>query len=96
MPWNHNVVTYLSSFLDIVVFQSPSLDVAVFWSWNLDVVVFWLWNPDVVVYVLPQPRFYYHREIKKKKYVNYVDEKYFNCPNLCNIYLHNVSISKLE
>ena len=67
-----------------------------FISLNLDVVVFWLWNPDVMVYVLPQPRFYYYREIKKKKYVNYVDEKYFNCPNLCNIYLHNVSISKLE
>ena len=33
---------------------------------------------------------------KKKKNVDYVDEKYFNCENLCNIYLHNVCISKLE
>ena len=37
-PWNHDVVTYLSPFLDVVAF----------WSWNLDVVVFWSWNLDVV------------------------------------------------
>ena len=53
--------------------------------------VFWSWNFDVVVYVPPRPRFRYHRENKKitHNYVNYVVEKYFNCPNLCNIYLHN-------
>ena len=64
-PWNHDVVAYLSPFLDVVVF----------WSWNL----------DVVVYVPPRPRFRYHRENKKitHNYVNYVVEKYFNCPNLC-------------
>ena len=74
-PWNHDVMAYLSPFLDVVVF----------WSWNLDVVVFWSWNPDVVVYVPPRPRFCYHRESKKvtHNYVNYVVEKYFNCPHLC-------------
>ena len=41
-PWNHDVVAYLSPFLDVVFF----------WSWNLDVVVFWSWNPDVVVMCL--------------------------------------------
>ena len=53
--------------------------------------VFWSWNFDVVVYVPPRPNFRYHRENKKitHNYVNYVVEKYFNCPNLCNIYLHN-------
>ena len=77
-PWNHDVVAYLSLFLDVVFF----------WSWNL----------DVVVYVPPRPRFRYHRENKKitHNYVNYVVEKYFSCPNLCNIYLHNVCISELE
>ena len=87
-PWNHDIVAYLSPFLDVVVF----------WSWNLDVVVFWSWNLDVVVYVPPRPRFRYHRENKKitHNYVNYVVEKYFSCPNLCNIYLHNVCISELE
>ena len=56
-PWNHDVVAYLSPFLDVVAFWSWNLDVVVFWSWNLDVVVFWSWNPDVVVYVSPRPRF---------------------------------------
>ena len=75
IPWNHDVVAYLSLFLDVVVF----------WSWNLDVVAFWSWNLDVVVYVPPRPRFRYHRENKKitHNYVNYVVEKYFSCPNLC-------------
>ena len=39
-PWNHDVVAYLSPFLDVVVF----------WSWNLDVVAFWSWNLDVGVF----------------------------------------------
>ena len=75
-----------------------NLDVVVFWSWNLDVVVFWSWNLDVVVYVPPRPRFRYHRENKKitHNYVNYVVEKYFSCPNLCNIYLHNICISDYD
>ena len=47
-PWNHDVVAYLSPFLDVVAFWSWNLDVVVFWSWNLDVVVFWSWNLDVV------------------------------------------------
>ena len=87
-PWNHDVVAYLS----------PLLDVVVFWSWNLDVVVFWSWNLDVVVYVPPRPRFRYHRENKKTthNYVNYAIEKYFGCPNLCKIYMHNVCIGELE
>ena len=49
-PWNHDVVAYLSPFLDVVVFWSWNLDVVAFWSWNLDVVVFWSWNLDVVVF----------------------------------------------
>ena len=67
MPWNHDVVAYLSLFLavvvfwswnlDVVIFWSWNLDVLVFWSWNLDVVVFWSWNLDVVVYVPPRSRF---------------------------------------
>ena len=101
-PWNHDVMAYLSPFLDVVVlwswnldvvaFLSWNLDVAAFWSWNLDVVAFWSWNLDVVVYVPPRPRFRYHRGNKKitHSYVNYVVKKYFSCPNLCNIYLHNV------
>ena len=111
-PWNHDVMAYLSPFLDVVVLWSWNLNVVVFWSWNLDVVffwswnldvvvfwsgnldvvVFWSWNLDVVVYVPPPPRFRYHRENKNitHNYVNYVIEKYFSCPNLCNIYLHNV------
>ena len=86
--WDHDVMTYLSPFLDVVVF----------WSWNLDVVVFSSWNLDALVYVPPRPRFRYHRENKKIRhnYVNYVVEKYFSCPNLCNIYSHNVCISELE
>ena len=56
-PWNHDVVAYLSAFLDVVVFWSWNLDVVVFWSWNLDVVAFWSWILDVVVYVPPRPRF---------------------------------------
>ena len=77
IPWNHDVVAYLSPFLDVVVF----------WSWNL----------DVVVYVPPRPRFRYHRENRKitHNYV-YVVEKYFSCPNLCNIYLHNICISDYD
>ena len=59
-PWNHDVVAYLSPFLDVVVFWSWNLDVVVFWSWNLDVVAFWSWNLDVVVYVPPRPRFRFH------------------------------------
>ena len=59
-PWNHDVMAYLSSFLDVMVFWSWNLDVVVFWSWNLDVVVFWSWNPNVVVYVAPRPRFCFH------------------------------------
>ena len=53
---------------------------------------FWSWNPDVVVYVSPRPRFRYHCKNKKIRYnyFNYVAEKYFNSPNLFNIYLHNV------
>ena len=51
-PWNHDVVAYLSPFLDVVFFWSWNLDVVFFWSWNLDVVVFWSWNPDVVVMCL--------------------------------------------
>ena len=94
-PLNHDVMAYLSPFLDVVVFWSWNLNVVAFWSWNLDVVVFWSsnhdvvvfwsWNLDVVVYVPPRPRFRYHRENKKitHNYVNYVVEKYFNCPNLC-------------
>ena len=86
-PWNHDVMAYLSPFLDVVVlwswnldivaFWSWNLDVVAFWSWNLDVVVFWSWNLDVVVYVPPRPRFRYHRENKKitHNYVNYVIEK---------------------
>ena len=87
-PWNHDNVAYLSPFLDVVVF----------WSWNLDVVVFWSWNLDVVVYVPPRPRFRYHRENKNitYNYGNNVVEKYFSCPNLCNIYLYNVCISELQ
>ena len=48
--------------------------------------------------VPPRPRFRYHGENKKTthNYVNYVVEKYFTCPNLCNIYLHNASLSELE
>ena len=70
-PWNHDVVAYLSPFLDVVVFWSWNLDVVVFWSWNLDVVAFWSWNLDVVVYVPPRPRFRYHRENKTThNYVN--------------------------
>ena len=49
-PWNHDVVAYLSPFLDVVVFWSWNLDVVAFWSWNLDVVTFWSWNLDVVVF----------------------------------------------
>ena len=78
MPWNHDVVTYLSPFLDVVVFKSP----------NLDVVVFWSWNPDVVLYVSPRPRFRYHCENITHNYVNHVVEKFCNCPNLCkSIYI---------
>ena len=93
-PWNHDVVAYLPPFLDVVVSGSWNVNVVAFWSWNLDIMVFWSWNLDVVVYVLPQPRFRYHRENKKitYNYVNYVVEKYFSCPKLCNIYLHNVCI----
>ena len=40
-PWNHDVVAYLSPFLDVVVFWSWNLDVVAFCSWNLDVVAFW-------------------------------------------------------
>ena len=60
-------------------------------------VAFWSWNLDVVVYVPPRPRVRYHRENKKITHncVNYVAEKYFSCPNLCQIYLHNVCISEL-
>ena len=58
-PWNHDVMAYLSPFLDVVVL----------WSWNLDVVVFWSWNLDVVVYVPLQPRFRYHRENKKSRII---------------------------
>ena len=36
-PWSHDVVAYLSPFLD-VVFSSPNISVTVFWLWNLDVV----------------------------------------------------------
>ena len=60
MPWNHDVVAYLSPFLDavflwpwnldVVVFWSSNLDVVAFWSWNLDVVFFWSWNLDVVFF----------------------------------------------
>ena len=74
-PWNHDVLAYLSLFLDVVVFWSSNLDVVAFWSWNLNVVVFWSWNLnimafwswnlDAVVYVPPRPRFRYHRENKK-------------------------------
>ena len=80
-----NVVVFWSWNLDVVVFWSWNLDVVVFWSWNLDVVVFWSWNSDVAVYVPPRTRFRYHRENKKitLNCVNYVVEKYFNCPNLC-------------
>ena len=49
-PWNHDVVAYLSPFLDVVAFWSWNLDVVVFWSWNLDVMVFWSWDLDVMVY----------------------------------------------
>ena len=96
--WNHDVVDYFSPFLIVVVLLFPNLDVTVFWYWNLGVVVFWSLNPDVVVYVPPRPRFCYHRENKKVTHncFNYVVEKYFSCPNLCNIYLHNVCISELE
>ena len=44
IPWNQDVVAYLSPFLDVVVFCSWNLDVVAFWSWNLDVAVFWSWN----------------------------------------------------
>ena len=48
--------------------------------------------------VPPRPRFRYHCENKKIKhnYVNYVVEKHFNCPNLCNIFLQKLCISELE
>ena len=49
-PWNHDVMAYLSSFLDVMVFWSWNLDVVVFWSWNLDVMAFWSWNLDVVAF----------------------------------------------
>ena len=90
--WNLDVVVFRTWNLDAVVFWSWNLDVVVFWSWNLAVVVFSSWNLDVVVYVPPRPRFRYHRENKKiaHNYVNYVVEKYFSCPNLCSIYLHDV------
>ena len=50
------------------------------------------------VYVPPRSCFCYHRESKRitHNYFNYVVEKYFNWPNLCNIYLYNVCISELE
>ena len=44
IPWNQDVVAYLSPFLDVVVFCSWNLDVVAFCSWNLDVAVFWSWN----------------------------------------------------
>ena len=59
MPWDHDVATYLSPFLDVMVF----------WPWNLDVMVFWSWNLDVVVYVPPRSRFRYHRENKKSRII---------------------------
>ena len=92
-----DVVAFWSWNLHVVTFRSWNLDVVVFWSWNLDVVAFWSWNLDVVVYVPPRARFRY-RENKKvtHNYVNYVVQKYFSCPNLCHIYLHNVCISELE
>ena len=65
-PWNHDVVAYLSPFLDVVVFWSWDLDVVVFWPWNLDVAVFWSWDLDVVVCVSPRPRFRFHYENRKK------------------------------
>ena len=48
--------------------------------------------------VPPRPRFRYHCENKKIKhnYVNYVVEKHFTCPNLCNIFLQKLCISELE
>ena len=70
----------------------------VFLSWNLNVVVLCSWNPGVVVYEHPRARFCYHYVNKKitHNYVNYVFEKYFNCPNLCNIYLHNVMHKRIR
>ena len=65
MPWNHDVLAYLSPLLNVVMFYSPYLDIVVFRSWNLDIVVFWFWNPNVVVYMPPLPRFRYHCENKK-------------------------------
>ena len=81
--------------LDVLAFWSWSLDFVVFWSRNLDVGVFWSWSPDVVVYVPPPPRFCYNHENKKNTQLClYIVEKYFDCPNLCNIYLHNVCINE--
>ena len=50
IPWNQDVVAYLSPFLDVVVFCSWNLDVVAFCSWNLDVVAFWSWNLDAAVF----------------------------------------------
>ena len=102
-----DVVASCSWNLDVVVFYSWNLDVMAFCPLKkrLGITMSWLiclrcsiCAYEVVVYVLPRPYFRYHLENKRitHNYFIYVVEKYFNCPNLCNIYLHNVCISELE
>ena len=39
-PWNHDVVAYLSPFLDVVFFWSCNLDVVAFWSRQMSFINF--------------------------------------------------------
>ena len=75
------------------IFESlcRSFGISMSWFFGLGVPMSWYMCLYGLVFVII---------IKRKKithnYVNYVVEKYFSCPNLCNIYLHNVWICELE
>ena len=75
------------------IFESlcRSFGISMSWFFGLGVPMSWYMCLDGLVFIII---------VKRKKithnYVNYVVEKYFSCPNLCNIYLPNVWIWELE
>ena len=91
-PWNYNVVAYLSPFLDVMVFSLRNsmlrffgLGILLSWFFGLGIPISWYICLHGLVFVVIV-------KTKRSRIIFQLRfEKYFNCPNLCNIYLHNVA-----
>ena len=101
--WNLDAVVFQSWNLDVVAFcpLKKCLEISMPWFFGLGISMSWVFGLGISMswyMCLHGLVFVFIMKIEQitQNYFNYIVEEYFNYPNLCNSYLHNVCITRLE